>query len=156
MTKPPPPGTASTSAGPTLARVLGWGGFGLTALLGLTSGVGGVLVMAGTFAFVAAIVALVRGRVRWAHLHNRALGALALVASLVVMGVGGSLTPAAVSAGLEAGGGGEAAARHTSSWTAPAPRGVSPTTGTPTTSSPCPRPCARRRRRPGTAAARRG
>ena len=85
----PPGGRSKTVA------VLGWGGLALFALLGLTSGFGGVLMFAGLFAFVVAVIALARGRVSWAHLPSRAMGGVALVGSLVAMSAGGAMAPAA-------------------------------------------------------------
>jgi hypothetical protein len=76
-----------------LVAGLGWGGLALTALAGLTSGVGGVLLLAGLFAFVVAVVAMVRGRVRWAHLPTRAAGAVALVGAIVAVAVGTAVSP---------------------------------------------------------------
>lgn len=81
--------------GSRVAAAFGWGGLGLFALLGLTSGLGGVLKFAGLFAFVVAVIALVRGRVRWAHLPGRAMGGVALVGSIVAMSVGGAMAPSA-------------------------------------------------------------
>ena len=77
------------------AAVVGWGGLILFALLGLTAGFSGVLTLAGVYAFVVAVIALARGRVRWAHLPSRAIGGIALVGSIVAMSVGGAMAPAA-------------------------------------------------------------
>ncbi len=72
----------------------GWGGLAVCSLLGLTSGVGGALGFAGLFAFVVALVALVRGRVGWAHLPGRASGAAALVGAIAAVLLGSALSPA--------------------------------------------------------------
>lgn len=93
-----PPGLAVRSAprggNSKTAAWLGWGGLAVFALLGLTSGFGGVLMFAGLFAFVVAVIALARGRVSWAHLPSRAMGGIALVGSIVAMSVGGAIAPA--------------------------------------------------------------
>lgn len=89
--------TTAVRGGQALARkaeLWGWGGLAVSALLGLTSGVGGALLFAGLFAFVVAVVALARGRVGWAHLATRASGAAVLVASIVVMSIGAANIPA--------------------------------------------------------------
>ncbi|OFE14331.1 hypothetical protein BA895_10105 [Humibacillus sp. DSM 29435] len=65
----------------------------MTALAGLTSGIGGVLLFAGLFAFVVAIVAVIRGRVAWAHLSTRGAGAVALAGSVVAVVVGTTVLP---------------------------------------------------------------
>ncbi|MHA3838273.1 GmrSD restriction endonuclease domain-containing protein [Terrabacter sp. AAH1] len=77
------------------APLWGWGGLAVSGLLGLTSGVGGVLLFAGLFAFVVGVVAVARGRVAWAHLATRASGAVALVGALVAMLIGVANIPAA-------------------------------------------------------------
>lgn len=93
------PATPATPATPRdrgrLVAGFGWGGLAVTALAGLASGVGGVLFLAGLFAFVVAVVALVRGRVGWAHLSTRAAGAVALVGAVVAVAVGGAVMPPA-------------------------------------------------------------
>lgn len=136
------------------AGVFGWGGFALLALMGLTSGVGGVLMMAGLFFFVVAIVALIRGRVRWALLRGRSVAAGALVASLAAMGAGVEIAPAPTSTSpARAGGaagpqrtGAEAAAVPTaatstpSTTATPTPTTTSSTTSALTTTSAAPTP----------------
>ena len=94
---------SSTPQAPTAPRdrtrlvaALGWGGLAVTALAGLTSGIGGALLFAGLFAFVVALVAMIRGRVGWAHLPTRAGGAVALVGAVVAVAVGTTVSPAAV------------------------------------------------------------
>ncbi len=79
----------------------GWGGLCLVALLGAaTSGVSGFFVLSGTYVLVVALIALVRGRVAWAHLRTRAAGAAALGAAVVLTVVGGATAspPAPVAA----------------------------------------------------------
>lgn len=77
----------------TPSRFFGWGAAMLFALLGLTSGIGGVLVMIGIYALMVAVVAIIRGRLGWAHLPSRTAGVVALVASVVAVGAGGALLP---------------------------------------------------------------
>jgi len=94
-------GRAHQAGNPDRRRLLaiaGWGGLAVTALAGLISGIGGALLFAGMFAFVVALVALIRGQVRWAHLPSRAAGAVALVGALVAVSVGGALSPSPASA----------------------------------------------------------
>ncbi|MGO4363033.1 GmrSD restriction endonuclease domain-containing protein [Terrabacter sp. RAF57] len=52
-----------------------------------------MLLLTGLFAFVVSVVALARGRVRWAHLATRGSGAAALVAAIAAMSVGAAVTP---------------------------------------------------------------
>lgn len=81
---------------PDRSRLLagvGWGSLAMTALVGLTSGIGGVLLFAGLFAFVVAIVAVIRGRVTWAHLPTRGAGAVALAGSVVAVVIGTTVLP---------------------------------------------------------------
>ncbi|MGO4603655.1 HNH endonuclease family protein [Terrabacter sp. 2YAF2] len=80
-----------------MLAVAGWGGLAVTTLAGLISGIGGALLFAGMFAFFVAIVALIRGQVRWAHLPSRAAAAVALVGALVAVSVGGALSPSPAS-----------------------------------------------------------
>lgn len=68
----------------------------MTTLAGLTSGINGVLLFAGLFAFVVAVVALIRGRVVWAHLPTRGAGAVALVGSAVALVMGATVSPTTV------------------------------------------------------------
>ena len=69
----------------------GWGGLVVVASFGaLSSGVSGGLSLAGVYLFVVAVIALVRGRVRWARLRSRAAGAGALGVALVLTAVGGA------------------------------------------------------------------
>lgn len=76
---------------PKVASWLGWGGLGLMALLGLTSsGVSGFFAFSGVYLFVVAVIALIRGRVGWAHLRNRAAGATALGAAVALTIVAGA------------------------------------------------------------------
>jgi hypothetical protein len=70
----------------------GWGGLCLVALVGAaSSGVGGLLTMSGVYVVVVALVALVRGRVRWARLRTRAAGGVALGVAMAVA-IGGAAT----------------------------------------------------------------
>ncbi len=71
------------------ARWFGWGGLGITALLGAAvGGVSGFFGLAGTYLLVIAVVALIRGRVAWARLRSpgTAAGALGIALALTVMG----------------------------------------------------------------------
>lgn len=108
----PPPGTASggaTDAGvagvsggvavPVPGRTrsvpvsawLGWSALFLVAVLGAaTSGVSGLVILSGLFVAVVAVVALIRGRVGWAHLRSRAAGGAALAAAVALFAVGGA------------------------------------------------------------------
>ena len=89
------PETTSVASGrPRKSLLWGWGGLAVSGLLGLSSGVGGTLLFVGLFAFVVSLVALARGRVRWANLATRASGAAALVASIAAMSVGAAVSPA--------------------------------------------------------------
>ena len=123
----PPPTIASAPALPQLAPAVGansrrradpwgWGGLGVACLVGLVAGVGGALLFAGLFAFVVAIVALIRGNVRWAHLPSRAAGTVALVGALVVVFVGAAVSPSPSTAQS-----GDATAPVTTSAPPPAP-----------------------------------
>ncbi|HET7823602.1 MAG TPA: DUF1524 domain-containing protein [Ornithinibacter sp.] len=81
----------SARAGWHPASLFGWGGLGLTALLGAaTSGVSGLFSLAGFYVFVVAVVALVRGRVPWARLRTRAAGGAALGVAIALAVVGGA------------------------------------------------------------------
>jgi hypothetical protein len=81
----------SARAGWHPASLIGWGGLGLTALLGAaTSGVSGLFSLAGFYVFVVAVVALVRGRVPWARLRTRAAGGAALGVAIALAVVGGA------------------------------------------------------------------
>ncbi|TQM63793.1 HNH endonuclease family protein [Humibacillus xanthopallidus] len=102
----------------------------MTALAGLTSGIGGLLLLAGLFAFVVAVVTMIRGRVGWAHLPTRAAGALALVGALVAVAVGTAVSPATVptSAPPSAGTIGAPPSSASAATTAPAPSPTSPVT----------------------------
>ncbi|MEW1951982.1 HNH endonuclease family protein [Terrabacter sp. NPDC080008] len=124
------------SAGSRTAPWWGWGGFAGCALLGLTSGLGGVIGFAGVFAFVVALVALVRGHVRWAHLPGRAAGAIALVAAVVAVSVGSALSPATapVSASTSADQSGAPASR------APDPSPMAPSADSTSTTTVAPSP----------------
>ena len=79
-------------AGLSVSRVAawaGWGGLFLVALLGAaTTGVSGVCIMAALYVLVVAVVALVRGRVTWARLRDRAAGGIAAGASMMLLIVG--------------------------------------------------------------------
>jgi hypothetical protein len=80
-----------------VADAFGWGGLALVALMGARiSGFSGAAIMIGLFALVVGVIALARGRVRWAHLGSRAAGAAALVAALVAMTIGAIAAPAVV------------------------------------------------------------
>ncbi len=82
------PGQASRVA---MVSWLGWGGLGLVAVVGAAgSGVSGFFTLGGTYLFVVALIALVRGRVGWAHLRTRGAGALALGAAVALTLVGGA------------------------------------------------------------------
>lgn len=129
-----------------VAVVAGWAGLAVTALVGLTSGFGGALFFAGVFAFVVALVALVRGRVRWAHLPTRAAGGAALVGALLATSVGGALMPTAPTSAPTAPQTPVPAAPATSAVTSTAPT-------TPTTSAADPVTGAIAQARPGTALA---
>jgi len=76
-------------ARPGLAVWFGWGGLVLVALLGAaSSGVSGFFILSSMYVLVVAMVALIRGRVGWAHLPGRAAGGIALGAALVLFIVG--------------------------------------------------------------------
>jgi hypothetical protein len=76
------------------AAVSGWLALALTALAGaLSSGFSGAAFMSGLFSLVVALVALARGRVRWARLGSRAAGGVALGASMILMTVGAVAAP---------------------------------------------------------------
>ncbi|WP_243757528.1 DUF1524 domain-containing protein [Allobranchiibius sp. GilTou38] len=63
----------------------------LTALIGLaSSGVSGLFSLAGVYVLVVGVVALVRGRVRWALLRNRAMSGIAIAGAIVGLVVGGA------------------------------------------------------------------
>jgi hypothetical protein len=102
----PPAGFAAPDRGTAVetvhrtstASLWGWGGLAVSGLLGLTSGVGGALLFAGLFVLVVAVVALARGRVRWAHLATRSSGAAALVAAIAAVSIGAAVSPAAPTA----------------------------------------------------------
>ena len=73
----------------------GWVALGLAATIGAaSSGVSGFFALSGTYLFVVAVVALVRGGVQWARLRSRAaaLGAMALATALAFIG-GATATP---------------------------------------------------------------
>jgi hypothetical protein len=123
---------AERRAGP--APWLGWGGLGLTALLGLvTSGVSGLLSITGVYVLVVALVALVRGHVHWARIRGRAAGGAALGAALILSIAGGATaTPTDEPP--------SARGAAPSSETTPATPTSAPTPGAPTTSPPPPPP----------------
>jgi hypothetical protein len=117
------------------AAWIGWGGLGLTALLGAaSSGVSGLFTLSACYVFVVAVVALVRGRVPWARLRTRAAGGAALGVALALGAVGGATAdpqgapPAAAPS---------ATASPTS---APAPTTPAPTPTLRATPSPTPTP----------------
>lgn len=73
------------------ASWFGWGGLCLVALLGASSsGVSGLFSLCGTYLLAVAVVALIRGRVGWAHLRTRAAGAAALGTAVALTLVGGA------------------------------------------------------------------
>jgi Excalibur calcium-binding domain/Protein of unknown function (DUF1524) len=117
------------------AAWIGWGGLGLTALLGAaSSGVSGLFTLSACYVFVVAVVALVRGRVPWARLRTRAAGGAALGVAVALGAVGGATAdpqgalPAAAPS---------ATASPTS---APAPTTPAPTPTLRATPSPTPTP----------------
>ena len=122
---------------------LGWSALFLVAVLGAaTSGVSGLAILSGLFVAVVAVVALIRGRVRWAHLRSRAAGGAALAAAVALFAVGGATAdpqPSPAAPGI-------ASASSTSqSAPASAPAATAtPTTGTSsaavTSKAPAPRP----------------
>ncbi|GAB3061814.1 hypothetical protein GCM10027053_25210 [Intrasporangium mesophilum] len=128
-------------ARPGLASWLGWGGLGVTTLLGAaSSGVSGALVLAGTYVLVVAIVALARGHVDWARLRGRGAGGAAVAAAFALFAVAAAtagptdVSPVAVptdssSAPLTA-------SPQASDTPTPTPTTPTPTTPTPTTPSP--------------------
>ena len=90
-----PTGRPSLGSGPagrvSVRAWFGWGGLVVVALLGvLSSGVSGLFTLTGVYLFVVAVIALVRGRVRWARLPSRAAGAGAVGVALVLTAVGGA------------------------------------------------------------------
>ncbi len=76
---PPTPPSPTRQRNVSASQIFGWGGAAGMILIGFASGVGGALVMGGLYAFLVALVALIRGRVRWAHLRTRGVAAVALV-----------------------------------------------------------------------------
>ncbi|MDN5768844.1 MAG: hypothetical protein L0H96_24145 [Humibacillus sp.] len=106
----------------------------MTGLVGLTSGIGGVLLFAGLFAFVVAVVAIIRGRVGWAHLPTRGVGAVALVGSVVAVVVGTTMSPAPVGASSAPAAGAVAAQPASSSAATAAAPSPTPTSTTSTRS----------------------
>lgn len=69
----------------------GFGGLGIVALLGAVSaGVGGLFSLSGVYVLLVAVIALIRGQVRWAGLRSRAAGSVALGVALVLAAVGGA------------------------------------------------------------------
>ena len=95
------PGRSGTSAG-WLARMgvsgwFGWGGLGILAVMGAAgSGLSGLFSLSGSYVFVVAVVALVRGRVAWAGLRSRVTAAGGLGVAFALAAVGGATaTPAA-------------------------------------------------------------
>ena len=81
----------SVPAGWSPATWIGGGGLALVAGLGAaSSGVSGLFSLAGFYVFVVAVVALVRGRVRWARLRSRAAGGAALGVAIALAFVGGA------------------------------------------------------------------
>ncbi|MBR7743981.1 DUF1524 domain-containing protein [Phycicoccus sp. BSK3Z-2] len=92
---PRPPGQASPAAAAHRSRGpaawFGWGGLAVSALLGgAVGGAADAVLMAALYALVVSVVALVRGRVRWARINGRAAAGAALAGALVLAGVGGA------------------------------------------------------------------
>lgn len=76
------------------AAAVGFGGLALVALLGAaSSGFSGAAVMSGAYTLVVALVALFRGRVKWAHLQTRTASTGIIFVALVVIALGSALAP---------------------------------------------------------------
>lgn len=90
-----PPGAPATPSTRQVqpSRLFGWGGAVVLVLLGLLSGLSGALIMGGIYVLAVSVVALIRGRVRWAYLPTRTAGVAALVTSLVAVGAGAAAQP---------------------------------------------------------------
>ena len=100
----PSPATSAPARAMGPAAVFGWGGVAITLLVGaLGGGVSGAASSLGLYLLVVALVALARGRVRWARLGSRAAGGAALGAALVAMTVGAVAAPATPPTSLAAG-----------------------------------------------------
>jgi hypothetical protein len=70
----------------TTAKAIGWGGLAVVVLVAaLRGGFIGAAIMFGLYALVAGLVAVVRGRARWAQLGGWATGGAVLGAALVAM-----------------------------------------------------------------------
>ncbi len=111
--------------------VITWVGIGLTLfllLLGASSGVGGVLLMAGLIGFFTAVYALVTGRRSWALIPSRKTAAAVLAGAVVVFVVSVSVSPAPADADLA----GSAASASSS----PTPTATRTPTPTPTPTAP--------------------
>jgi hypothetical protein len=82
-----PPSSTARNIRP--ATIVGLVGLVLAALLGLTTGLSGVLLGVGLYLFFTALWALVRKR-SWLGRTSRAGAAALLAGSLVVVGIGGA------------------------------------------------------------------
>jgi len=77
-----------------MAEWFGWGGLEFVVLSGAVgSGFSGAMAAYGLFAFVVAVIALVRGQVGWARLRSRAAGGAALAVALVLITIFGIAAP---------------------------------------------------------------
>lgn len=56
---------------------------------------GGTLIVIGIAVLVVATIALIRGRLDWAHIRSRRIAGAIVVVALIVLGVGGELAPPA-------------------------------------------------------------
>ncbi|MDQ1597540.1 MAG: hypothetical protein QOI70_964 [Microbacteriaceae bacterium] len=73
---------------------IGVGGIALLAIIGVvSSGIGGLIVMAALAAMLTGFYSLVTGRKGWAAIANRKVAGIVTIAALVAAGVGGSLVP---------------------------------------------------------------
>lgn len=127
-----------------VGRCLGWAGLLLLGLLGaVSSGVSGLLILTGLYVLVVAVIALIRGRVRWARIRTRPAGGMALTVALGLLIAGAATADPAPSGPSSS----PATNGRTSTPVAPrtttAPTSHSSTTVPPrstSTSQPAPRP----------------
>ncbi len=143
----PPPrheggGEVRKAPRPGPASWFGYGGLALCALLGLiSSGVSGLLTISGVYVLVVAVVDLVRGRVRWAHLRSREAGGIALTGAMALMFVGAATASPAPDGPTPASGGSGPTVTVTSTPSPPPSTGsASPTPTVTVTVTPTPTP----------------
>ena len=117
---------------PSVASWFGWGGLILVALLGAASaGFSGFFILSATYVLVVAVVALIRGRVRWARLRGRASAGIAVAAALGLFAVGGATADPPADAPVAA---------PSASTSTPSPSRTAPSPSTSSTPTPTPTP----------------